>query len=46
MGAVAPRRKEEEEGPAQGQEDRAQMAGGEEEVYGFGVRKGRGTEEE
>lgn len=36
VGTVASRRKE----------DRAQMAGGEDEVFGFGVRKGRGIKEE
>lgn len=30
----------------QGQEGRAQMVRGEHEMYGFGVRKGRGTQEE
>lgn len=33
----------EEEGPAQGQEDRAQVARGEGEVHGLRVRKERGT---
>ena len=50
MGQGAPRHKE-EKGPARGQEDRAQMARGEVEVYGFrgrrggavAVRKGKGT---